>query len=341
MTDVDVPLWANILIYMTMYQYYLLGGILPTFYLVIVKLFGFPLLQRWSNEVVISLYPNKVKFGKIVSQLEPNFHMNKGTYWPSSPLQPVEFTSVSPKVQVKLAKIKERYDFLNEKQTKTKKEEKELESLLKQQAKLDEKKITVSPVNQLHIFTHAVNQEVFDMKRKDTKLDDLLEGEHKIKPIKGHGIWIMRNFLLHFNRHFKIIIGETGELYQLRPVKEKQQFSVNFFHTLGVELLVEEKTVQEGETSDGGGTRLVTTQITNSVVRRMIKHGSENQNYSAGYAYRLAKHLGFIESNWHYWITGSFNPMLIVVLGGAAAAIALVMFLLHGGSPSGLGPMPK
>src|SRR5574337_1248812 len=84
----SAPLCLQILIYMTMYQYYLLALILSTIYLVIVKLFGFPLLLRWSQEVVIMLYPTKAKFGNISQQYQEFFVFKEGAYWRSNPLQP-------------------------------------------------------------------------------------------------------------------------------------------------------------------------------------------------------------------------------------------------------------
>src|ERR1700747_486733 len=113
-TDISqVPLWLNILVYMTMYQWYLLATILPLTYFVLVRLFGFPLLQRWSQEIVITLYPTKAKFSKLTSQYQPYFAYKTGVYWLANPLHNVDDNP-----------------------------------------------------NQIHVYTHAINQPVYAMNRR-------------------------------------------------------------------------------------------------------------------------------------------------------------------------------
>src|SRR5437867_11274354 len=84
----NAPWWLNLFIWMELFWYYILVGFVPAFYIAVTKLFGMPLLQRWSNEVVIMLYPTKVKFGKITQQYDPYFRYKSGVYWLADPLQP-------------------------------------------------------------------------------------------------------------------------------------------------------------------------------------------------------------------------------------------------------------
>lgn len=282
----QVPWWANVLVFMTEYQWYLLAGIIPTIYLVIVRLFGFPLLQRWSNEVVIMLYPTKATFGKITSQYDPYFGYKKGLYWLANPLSPVG----------------------------------------------DEP-------NQVHVFTHAVNQPVYAMERRNTKVDEILNNEHKVKQISRHTIWLMKKPKLHFHRHWQLIIDQTGVLYKLVPVPEKQQFNVGLYHTLGIILQKQVETETPIESGEEGS-KLIHMAVTNNLVIQQMKYTQEYQNYSASHAYKICKRLSKIENNYIYWVSGSINPLLIIVLIGAIAAVGLTIFLSHGPSPESLGPMP-
>lgn len=307
----NVPIWVNILIYMAMYQWYLLAAILPTVYILIVKLFGFPLLQRWSNEVVIMLYPNKVKFSKITSQFEPYFQTKKGVYWTDKALQPIE--------------LKKKF-------------------IIKKKGKVDEMERTVIiPPNTIHIFTHAINQEVYSMERRDAKVSEIVNGEHLIKRIPSHGIWIMNYFPYHFHRHWLLTIDTTGTYYLLEPVKQKQQFAVNFFHTLGVvyQQAVEKPTNEIQLLEEGEGGKVLQIAVTNQYIVSKLKFVQEYPNFSAARFYKIAKRLHRLEKEFYYWVSGSFNPVLLVVLIGAVGAIGLVIYMMHGsGPPTGLGPMP-
>ena len=330
----DVPLWANILIYMEMYQYYLLAAILPTIYLVIVRLFGFPLLQRFNQEVVIILYPTKAKFAKLTNNFQPYFNFKNGVYWQSNALHNVNnFHKFREDKSAKTGKCCAM--FLGENN------EEMLCNLTKKQHR--DIRYNVRPnSNELHIVTHAVNQEVFNMTRNPAKLNELVNGDHKIKPMPGHSIWIMKNFTQHFHRHWEIVVDPEGKYYELRAVPNRQQFSVSLWHTIGVTLQRIETIENEIPVEVSGGSRqkLTTVSITNQMVVSQITFAKEWQNFNANSTYRILQRTKRIENKFDNWVTGAINWMPIIVLGGAVAAIGLVIFLMHGSSPT-LGPMPK
>ena len=331
-TPDQAPLWLNILIYMQMYQWELLIAILPTIYLVIVRLFGFPLLQRFNQEVVLVLYPTRVKFAKLVKEYNTYFMFKQGVYWQSSPLHNVN-------------------QYHKFKTTKNDKSGRCMEDLgeigLCGLTKKQHKDITVNVrpnPNEIHIVTHAINQEVCALDRRESKITELLNGEHKIRSVKSHNVWIMRNFFQHFHRHWEIVVGPNGDVYELRAVKERQQFSVSLWHTLGVTLQKIESKQEEIPVEEGGGTRsaqsLTTISVTNQIITNQLKFAKEYQNFSANQAYRTCKRMGKLESKFPYWVTGQIDLRPIIVLIGAAACVGLVLYMLHGSGPS-LGAMPK
>src|SRR6185437_11458887 len=329
----QVPLWANILIYMEMYQYYLLAAILPTIYLVIVRLFGFPLLQRFNQEVVIILYPTKAKFAKLTNNLQPYFNVKTGVYWQSNPLHNVnQCHKFKGNKALKSDKCQEIIGVDNGINI--------LCSLTKKQHKHITANIQNNP-NEIHIFTHAVNQEVYDMERNPAKLNELVNGDHMIKPMPKHGIWIMKNFFQHFHRHWEIIVDPDGKYYELRPVSQRQQFSVSLWHTIGVTLQRFEQVENEVpiEGSSKHQQKLTTISVTNQIVKNQITFAKEWQNFSANTGYRILKRARRIESKFDFWVTGSWDLRPIIILVGAFACVGLVLYLFHGGGTT-LGPMP-
>jgi len=338
-----VPIWLNIFIWMGVFWQYILIGFIPGFYVAITWLFGFPLLQRWHQEVVIMLYPTKVKFGKITQQYEPYFKSKKGVYWLSNPLQPFEHRSVPEKIQAKMDKIKERYELLAAREQKTKSESKEMERLLKQQTSLEKKNVYVKPVNQLHVYTHAVNQSIYRMERRETKVDEILNNDPKPRKMSNHNIWIMQSPKLHFHRHWQLIIDHTGTLYTLIPVKDRQQFSIGFWHSLGVILQKEVEVEEQTEVSVGGGKgkQLIQTTITTHIVLQQMKEVQDYQNFSATRAYMLLKRRSKIEERFMSWIMGNFDMRVLVILLGAVAAIGLILYFMTGtNTQDAMGPPP-
>lgn len=331
------PWWLNLFIWMAYSWQYIMAGFIPAFYIAVVKLFGMPLLQRWQQEVVIMLYPNKVKFGKITDQTEPYFRQGKGLYWFSQPLQPEEVQGLSPKYHSKMDKMKTRCEELAKKESRSPKEEKEMERLLKQQALIEKKRLIVRPVNQVHIYTHAVNQAVYDRNKIRTKVDDLLNAESKPKKIKSHGIWIMQNPKLHFHRHYQLIVSPSMDSYRLIPVKQRQQFSIGFWHSIGVslsEIPKEEKGIEGGETSVvSGQAQLLLSPVTTNMVLQQIKAVQSYQNFSASQSYRILKRRARLDEQYEFWITGSTNPIILFVLIGAVVAIGLMVYFMHGNAP--------
>lgn len=330
----EVPLWANILIYMAMYQWYLLAAILPTIYLVVVKLFGFPLLQRFSQEVIIILYPTRVKMYKLVNEEQPYFGAKNGLYWRSNPLTNVnqshKFTTMKGDKSGRCLHILEETEEGVKTCNLTKKEHKKIENKVEHN------------YNTIQIFTHAINQAVYDMERRGSKTDELTNSEHKLKPIPRHGVWIMKNPLQHFHRHWEIVVDPSGKLYELRPVNQRQQFSISLWHTLGITMLKKVQVEKQVESEQAGGTskqQLIALSVTNQFVVEQIGFVKEYQNFSANAAYRICKRMRKLEGNFDYWASGNFNILPIIILGGAIGCVVLVLYMFHGGGPS-LGPMP-
>lgn len=341
----NAPWWLNLFIWMATFWWYILIGFVPAFYVAVVKLFGMPLLQRWSNEVVIMLYPTKAVFGKITQQYEPYFRSGKGAYWLGEPLMPQDYTDISPKYKTKIDEIKDQYEIIATKEVKTKKEEKQMLSLLKQQKRLEKEILAVKPVNQLLIFSHAINQPIHQMERRKSKVDEILNNNPNPKKMAGHGVWLMQNPKLHFHRHYQIVIDKTGTQYVMVPVKDRQQFSIGFWHSIGIikQTEVEVETDQELGGSNGGGKkRLMQTALTTHIILEQIKEVQDYQNFSASRAFMLLKRRARIESSFASWITGSVDPKLlmalIVLLGGAAAIFLVLHMGAGGGTPAPTAP---
>lgn len=302
----DAPLWLNAIIFMVQYQWYILACMLPSIYIVIVKIIGFPLLQYSTQEVVLMLYPHKVKFGRVNDQFDSYFNFKKGVYYYESALKPLSH------------------------------EEKVVNKFAKGGSKEVLRKIS-NPENQIHVFTHTLNQPVYNSTRKDMKMNQLLMGNHKIKPLPLHGVWIMKNIAMHFIRHWQIIIDPKGEFYKLLPAKNPQDFRNGFYHTLGIYQQTEEVISKEEEQETGvGGMRTVALQISNQMVIQKLKYAQEYNNFSANFTYRLMNHLHKVENGYLWQLTGQTNPMIYLVIIAMVGAIAVTFFL--SGIGSGHGP---
>ena len=342
----NAPWWLNLFIWMAFSWQYILIGFVPAFYIAIVKLFGFPLHQRWAQEVVIMVYSNKVKFHKINEQFEPYFRRGKGIYWLSAkPLQPEEHEVVSPRYEKILVKIQERYETLAKKEEKTEKEKKEMGSLLKQQIQYEKRKLVTKPLNTLHIYTHAVNQPVYDMIRRTTKTDEVLFDNPKLKSIKSHGIWLMQNPKIHFHRHYMLLVNPENTAYKLIPVKERQQFAIGFWHSIGISLTSwteTETTMKDGEGSGLVGQvgqkqkQLLLYPVTTHMVLQQMKAVQQYHNFSASRAYNILKLRASADDDGIALLTGKMTKsqflMLAVMIGGVSA-IALMMYYFHGSAP--------
>ena len=329
----NAPWWLNVFIWMAYSWQYILVGFVPAFYIAVVQLFGFPLLQRWSKEVIIILHPTKVKFAKIEDEKEPYFAKGKCLYWAATPLQP-EVTTKEQTIFTQMQELKNKYEELSKIIPQTKKIEKQLKQIIKEQKYLEKGAIEIEPVNQIQIFTQSINQAIYEPKRIETKAIDLLAYSSTIKDIKRHGIWIMQNPRAHFHRHYKLIINETGEFYKLLPVKKRQQFGIGFWHSLGVEML---KTIQvesqDNESSSGGGKQpmLVSETITTSTITQQVKVVKQNQNFSASKCYRFLEARRKLEYSWKFNLLGMVDIRVILALGGMVGAVVVLFVFMHGG----------
>jgi len=340
----SAPLWLDFFIWMAFGWQYILVGFVPAFYVAVVKLFGMPLLQRWQSEVVIMLYPNKAKFRKIDQQWDQYVVDGKGVYWPKNTMAPDSYETISPKLQEKLEKNKARYEELNLKQGRTPKDDKEMKKLLKDQMWMEKRKLTTNPVNTLHLFYHSVNQEIYDLERRDSKINEILHGntERKSVKLKKHGVWIMQNPKAHFHRHYVIVVNPDYTGYQLVPVKQRQQFGIGFWHSIGIrftEVQEVEAKPQEGEELNATSSRnqqvVLLPPISMGAVVQHIRMGQSYQNFSANKAYNvLFKRRLPLEDNFPSWISGSMSKqefmMIATVIGGIGAIIVFYM-MFHGG----------
>src|SRR6478736_1623039 len=132
----NAPWWLNLFIWMAYSWQYILIAFIPAFYIAVVQLFGLPLLQRWSKEVVIILHPTTVKFGKIQDEKEPYFAKDKCLYWSATPLQP-EITTKEQTIIEQMTELKIKFETLSKETPKTKKIDKELKRILKQEKQLE------------------------------------------------------------------------------------------------------------------------------------------------------------------------------------------------------------
>lgn len=328
------PWWLNIFIWMAYSWQYILIGFVPAFYISIVQLFGFPLLQRWGKEVVIILYPTKGKFAKIEDEKLPYFAKDKCLYWSDTPLQPTN-TTKDDTIIGQMEELKLKYEKLSKEIPRTKKIDKELKTILLQQKRLEKNAFDINPVNQIQIFTQGNNQVVYNQKRIETKATDLISYDPAIKNIKRHTIWIMRNPKAHFHRHYKIIVKETGDFYKLLPVKEKQQFGVGFWHSFGVEMLkIVEVKEDSNESASGGSVKqpqLISELITTSVVTQQIKSKKQNQNFSSSKCYRFLELRRKTEYSFFMKLLGMVDIRVILALGGMVGAVAVLFLFMHGG----------
>ena len=330
----NAPWWLNLFIWMAFSWQYILIAFVPAFYVAVVQLFGFPLLQRWAKEVVIVLHPTKVKFAKVEDEKEPYFAKDKCLYWSANPLQP-EMTTKEQTILEQLTELKTKFEVLSNETPKTKRIEKELKKILKQQKQLEKHAFEIKPINQIQIFTQSINQAIYEPERIETKATDLLAYESKIKSIKRHGIWIMQNPKAHFHRHYKIIVKETGDFYKLIPVKERQQFAIGFWHSLGIEMLqkVEVTTEQTDQVSSGGGKQmaLISNKITTSTITQQVKMLKQNQNFSSSKCYRFLEGRKKAEYSFQFKLLGLWDIRVILALGGMIGAIVVLFVFMHGG----------
>lgn len=340
----SAPLWLDFFIWMAFGWQYILVGFVPAFYVAVVKLFGMPLLQRWQSEVVIMLYPNKAKFRKIDQQWDQYVVDGKGVYWPKNTMRPDSYETIRPKVAEMLEKNKLRYEELKLKKERTEKEEKEMNRLFKDQDKLAKRKLTTNPVNTLHLFYHSVNQEIYDLERRDTKINEVLHGntDRKAVRLKKHGVWLMQNPKAHFHRHYIVVVNPDFTGYSLMPVKQRQQFGIGFWHSIGIrftEVQEAEPPTQEGvEITEVNKTQqqiMLLPPISMGAVVQQIRMGQSYQNFSANKAYNLLfKRRAPLEANFPSWISGAMGKqefmMIATVIGGIGAIIVFYM-MFHGG----------
>lgn len=106
------------------------------------------------------------------------------------------------------------------------------------------------------------------------------------------------------------------------------------------EVEVKKEIDMEGGTT-GGGKQLVGTLVTTETVLQQIDLVQDFQNYSASKAFMILKRRSRIEGGFLYWITGSINPMIFLLLGGMVAAVAVIFLMFHGNAPATPGGPPS
>lgn len=333
----SAPLWLDVFIWMATFWQFILVGFVPAFYVCVAKLFGMPLLQRWSKEVVIIMYPKQIKLGKIKDKSQPYFRFGKAVFWHSIPLKPEPHFEVSETIENKLLELRSKYEALAQKENKTDKEKKEIDAIMKKQKLLTKRIEKVEPVNTLQIFSHEINQPITHMEKNRGKIIDLLHHPSKPTKLSPHGVWLMQNPRMHFHRHFQLIINKERTLYKLIPVKDRQEFSIGFWHSVGILIEKEVKTVHqgEGESNAGGTAKMQMDYITTDVILESTEVSKDHQNFSSSRAFMLLARRAKLEYNFSYWIQGSVDPRIFLVLGGLVASIAIIFIFLHGGGSTG------
>ena len=330
------PWWLNLFIWMATFWQYILIGFVPAFYIAVVQLFGMPLLQRWRKEVVIIMHPTSLKFGKIEDEKEPYFTKDKGVYWRSTPLNP-DNTSKDETILEQMAELKKKYEDLSKIVPTTKKIEKEMKKVLVQQKRLEKTAFEIKPVNQLQIFTQSINQPIYNLERMDNKARDLLSYSTKTKNIKKHGVWIMQNPVAHFHRHYKLIIDKSGQYYKLIPVKERQMYSIGFWHSVGIERLKEVEQIVTEESTDGnlsmGSKRMVTVSevVTTAVVTEQVKMANQIPNFSSSKCWNYLQLRKRVEYSFFFKLLGIIDVRIILALGGMVGAVIVLFVFMHGG----------
>lgn len=339
----NAPWWLNLFIWMAFSWQWILIAFVPAFYISIVKLFGFPLLQRWRSEVVIVLTPTKCRFSKITDEMDSYIKIGKGIYWPSTPLEPRPFEEQNPNYQKSGLKAKTRFEELSKKETRTKKEELEMKKLLKMQNIYSNKKIKVEPINSVHIFANSVNQPIYSTDRLPSKLDDLANGDPNPKKIKSHTVWFMQNIKLHFIRHWVLVISPDKKQYVLTPSPQRQPFANGFWHSLGIEQQEEVETSEVIQLESGEQAKKMLTlqnNITTHTVKQQISLAENTMNMSAKKAWQILEGRKKLEYSWPIWLLGMIDMRLIIGLIGMVAVVAVIYLFMgnHSTPPTATPP---
>lgn len=185
----------------------------------------------------------------------------------------------------------------------------------------------VNNFNKYHVYIEGINQDVTEMERRESKLDDMLQNNSKAKQVIGHRIRIPKRIKDHLNQHYTLTLDIERKLAVLTKVKERQPFKISLYHSLGIYIQENEEVEKEMENEGSGGQTLV--QLTNQTVVQQIKHVQGYSYFSSNSAFNLWKKRIKIELLFVAWLKGSTDPRLMsaLIIGGSiVAVIALLMF---------------
>jgi len=186
----------------------------------------------------------------------------------------------------------------------------------------------VNSFNKYHIYIEGINQDVTEMERRESKLDDLLQTNGKAKQIVGHQIRLPLKLKDHLHKHWALTVDAKKKLAILSKVREAQSFRISLYHTIGIYIQEEEQVEEEMESASGGQSL---TQLTNQTVVQQIKYVQGYSYFSSNSAFNLWKKRSKIEMLFVAWLKGSADPRLMAALIVGGSIMAVVALLIFGG----------
>lgn len=199
--------------------------------------------------------------------------------------------------------------------------------------------------NKFHVFIQGINQSLSEIERRPNKLDELLTYTENFKALTKHSIIIPKNIKAHMHRHYMITLEPLSKQLKLTPVKDRQNHRLSFYHTLGFQIQSELQTAQEIKNTTSSSenipsNNIVFTQLTTQTILQKIKYIQEYNYFSSYSAYLLSRKIKKLNTNFFFWLLGTFDPRIIIVLVAMFGAIAMVWFGMPLLTPD-IGPMPS
>lgn len=315
-------------IFLYIYGLYIIppGFIIGILY--IIRYFAFPLLTRNPNELVLMIGPSRVKFYRVTQQMIPFFTLKKGAYWFGEGGEVTVRKSAVSKIKIY------KHDPLGA----IFKKKAMIEPIKEEKPDDSKPQYETLPYtrNRLHVYVTAINQEIDELERIDTKVSDVKTHYVPVKQIARHAVQLPPG-MLAFHRNWVLTIDQsTGERY-LEPTKLKQPLKVNFFVRLGIILLPAQKIAVQ-TTNPDARQQTVTVQM----VEQEIGSIEKNSNYNATFTYENLKMQRLLHSGkWMRKLMGQIDIRPILIMMGAVGAIILMFYLYNPASfQAALPPAP-
>lgn len=191
--------------------------------------------------------------------------------------------------------------------------------------------------NKFHVFIEGINQELSETSRRDNKVDEILTYPERVKALAPHKVLLPNNLKDHMQRHYVLTIEPQNKVFKLTATKERQNHKYSFYHTLGIQIQsFKEPEEIESETESSNA---VLTQLTTQTILSKIKYIQEYAYFSSYSTYLLWRKIKKMNSNFVFWLLGTIDPKILIVLILMFGSIALVWFGMPLLTPD-LGPMP-